>query len=522
MENYNNLSKEELIALLLETKDALNRQIADQDKEIKRQNKEIEELRSDRYKLSMRIEELIAKYENKVSELNKERIEKFIPKSEKLKDEDLVINELECIKESKKRRTPTENFVSDLKKAYTGEPIIMDYDFEGNGVDRSLVKPFGIDETWKVEYRPSSFEITKYEKPKYKDKDHIYMNSFDDDPFPHSPLTPSLASNILTMKYELAVPFYRYAGYLNTLGLKVSDADIAHWAGKSAELLEPVYEAILDRVLHPETDVLHIDETPLKVIDSDKSKCYVFVYATPFYESPAYLYRFVDGRSTADTKELLKDYKGYVVCDGYGGYDSLSDMGIKIQRCMVHARRYFADTIKALPDKEKKTHPAYNVLTIMSKIFEFESKFKEKKYTPSKIMEERNKPYYLDHIKKLDRYIDSLDPKEDTLLSKAIQYYKNNRKELYTYLENGYVDISNNLAERVVKPFVIARKNFLFCKSINGAEATSKLFSIIQTARANGLIVEKYLSYCLSHINKEPLDNLLPWSTKLPDEIYLK
>ena len=106
-------------------------------------------------------------------------------------------------------------------------------------------------------------------------------------------------------------------------------------------------------------------------------------------------------------------------------------------------------------------------------------------------------------------------------MEKAINHYFNDKKELYTFKESGYVDISNNLAERTVKPFVIFRKSFMFCKTKEGAETTSKAFSIVQTARANGVIVELYLKYVLENIAKKPIEELLPWSDKLPSNIKI-
>ena len=106
-------------------------------------------------------------------------------------------------------------------------------------------------------------------------------------------------------------------------------------------------------------------------------------------------------------------------------------------------------------------------------------------------------------------------------LSKAINYYLNQKDELYTYLDCGYVDISNNLAERVVKPFVTARKSFLFCKTVDGATTTGKLFSLVQTARANGVKSEQYIAYVISNINKKDINDLLPWSDKLPKDLLI-
>ena len=200
---------------------------------------------------------------------------------------------------------------------------------------------------------------------------------------------------------------------------------------------------------------------------------------------------------------------------------TLKDNGIKLQRCMVHSRRYFNDVIKTLNENDRKKSSAYKVLEIMSKLFKKEAEFKDKKYSASKIKEERNSSVYLGIIKELDEYIDSIDCTNSESLTKAVNYYLNNKKELYTYLESGYVDLSNNLAERVVKPFVVNRRSFLFCKTIDGAMTTGKLFSIVQTARANGLKSEQYLSYVISNINKKDINDLLPWSDKLPKDLLI-
>ena len=514
-----NMSKEELIELVLKKQ----REVAEKEKSVNDLSSQLEELQATHRDLMIRLENLIAQYEELVREKRALEIRPFIPKTEKLKDADQVINEIEVVKEKKRRKTPSETFLSQLKKAYRGEEddVIIDYDFEGNGISRDSVRLFGQDETYKLEFQPGTFTVKRILKNKYRDGEHIYEADSSADPFPHSPLTSSLAANILNMKYELGVPFYRYSQYLTQRGINISEADICHWAEKSMELLEPLYDRLFHDLINTKVNVLHIDETPLKVINAENTKCYMFVYATTFWEKPIYVYAFNDSRKTTETKEILKDYDGYVVVDGYAGYDSLADEGIKIQRCMIHARRYFNDCLIDLPEEEMKKNPAYRTLELMGKLFHHEKKFKEKKYTASRIQEERNKPYYLKCISKLDEYIDSIEPGLNSTLKKAVNYYQNNRKELYTYLENGYVDMQNNLAERVVKPFVIARKSFLFCKTADGADVTARLFSIVQTARANGLKSEQYLSYCLQNIRSVPIDDLLPWSEKLPSEIRI-
>lgn len=549
MDNYNNLSKEELIALITKQNKiiddtnkelrATNKELRDTNKELANKNKELtrnkkeltrqekllsikhaelEKLQVENRKLNLRIEELIAKYEDKLLASKKFQVEQFIPSSEKLIEEDLIINELEVIQEKKVRKAPTENFINDLKKLYEKEEII-DYDFKG--IDISNIKPFGIDESYKIEYKPAKFEVVKVVRKKYKDKDKIYQ-ALSDDPFPHSPLTPSLAANLIEMKFNLGIPFHRYSNYLISHGLNISDVNIYNYAKRTMDLLEPLYSELLNNLLHNEFNVIHADETPLKVIGSKKDKCYMFVYTTSFWEKPIYIYDFNDSRSTKNLKELLSDYKGYLVCDGYTGYDCLTKQGITIQRCMVHARRYFNDVLKVLDnEKERTKSPAYKVLNLMSKLFKYEDDFKKKTLTASQIVKQRNSSAYQSVIKDLNNYIDSINIDNNELLSKAVNYYNNNKKELYTYLDYGYLDISNNLAERVVKPFVIARKSFLFCKTADGATTTGKLFSIVQTARANGLKSEEYLTYVISNINKKDINDLLPWSNKLPKELLI-
>lgn len=542
MDNYNNLSKEELIALITKQNkllDDTNKELRDTNKELASKNKELarnkkeltrqekllsikhaelEKLQVENRKLNLRIEELIAKYEDKLLASKKFQVEQFIPSSEKLIEEDLIINELEVIQEKKVRKAPTENFINDLKKLYEKEEII-DYDFKG--IDISNIKPFGIDESYKIEYKPAKFEVVKVVRKKYKDKDKIYQ-ALSDDPFPHSPLTPSLAANLIEMKFNLGIPFHRYSNYLISHGLNISDVNIYNYAKRTLDLLEPLYSELLNNLLHNEFNVIHADETPLKVIGSKKDKCYMFVYTTSFWEKPIYIYDFNDSRSTKNLKELLSDYKGYLVCDGYTGYDCLTKQGITIQRCIVHARRYFNDVLKVLDnEKERSKSPAYKVLNLMSKLFKYEDGFKKKTLTASQIVKQRNSSAYQSVIKDLNNYIDSINIDNNELLSKAVNYYNNNKKELYTYLDYGYLDISNNLAERVVKPFVIARKSFLFCKTADGATTTGKLFSIVQTARANGLKSEEYLTYVISNINKKDINDLLPWSNKLPKELLI-
>ena len=490
--------------------------------EINNKTKELEQAQLKIRALNEEVNRLVKEYEAKKEVANKLIVEKFMPSSEKL-NKNIIINELEKItSEPVRRNSPYKQIVNDLKKLQNIEEIVIDYDFKANGVDRNKVKPFGEDESYKLEVKPIEFKAVKVTRKKYKDKENIY-EPLSDDIFPHSPLTASLASNIITMKYQLGIPFYRYANYLNTKGIAISDTDIGNWAAKAIDRLDPLYELLKKKLFNTSINVIHIDETPIKIIDEKKNKCYMFAYASTVWDSPILIYDFNSTRKCDRTAEFLKDYKGYIEVDGYSGYNMLKKQGIKVAKCMAHSRRMFNDVIKQLKTLEEiKTSPALEVIKIMAKLYKHEARFKKDNLTPSQIYKERNSDYYLKVIEELDLKINSIDISISNLMKKAVNYYKNQRNELFTYLESGYLPIDNNRIERdAIKVFVICRKNFLFCKNANGAEKTAKIFSIVQTARANGLKVEEYLKYLIENIDKVELEKLLPWHKDLPDELRI-
>ena len=490
--------------------------------EINNKTKELEQAQLKIRALNEEVNRLVKEYEAKKEVANKLIVEKFMPSSEKL-NKNIIINELEKItSEPVRRNSPYKQIVNDLKKLQNIEEIVIDYDFKANGLDRNKVKPFGEDESYKLEVKPIEFKAVKVTRKKYKDKENIY-EPLSDDIFPHSPLTASLASNIITMKYQLGIPFYRYANYLNTKDIAISDTDIGNWAAKAIERLDPLYELLKKKLFNTSINVIHIDETPIKIIDEKKNKCYMFAYASTVWDSPILIYDFNSTRKCDRTAEFLKDYKGYIEVDGYSGYNMLKKQGIKVAKCMAHSRRMFNDVIKQLKTLEEiKTSPALEVIKIMAKLYKHEARFKKDNLTPSQIYKERNSDYYLKVIEELDLKINSIDISISNLMKKAVNYYKNQRNELFTYLESGYLPIDNNRIERdAIKVFVICRKNFLFCKNANGAEKTAKIFSIVQTARANGLKVEEYLKYLIENIDKVELEKLLPWHKDLPDELRI-
>ena len=208
-----------------------------------------------------------------------------------------------------------------------------------------------------------------------------------------------------------------------------------------------------------------------------------------------------------------------MICSLFSKMDILKEQGVKINRCWVHARRQFLNIIKGLPEKEAKKTKSYQVIKRFNEVFQMDSK--DDHMAPEEKKKYRNTKEFKDKLNQLYDYVMKLNPEKNTSLSKAVNYFKNAWDDMLTFLEDGYLEMTNNAAERAIKPFVINRKNFLFCKTERGADATAELFSIIQTAQANLLIPDQYLSYVMYHIKSEPIEDLLPWSDKIPEELRI-
>ena len=522
MNNYENLSKDELIKLLLEK----DNKLVEKDNEIKETKIEFEKTLIELRDLRIKYDKLILKYDNEHQRQLRDTYNQFVKKSEKLEPIDEAINEAEA-KATKKpgQRKGNHNFTYDLIPNRT---IIKDLDEKDRICPNcgEVMVEIGEDSTKKIIKYPATYEVIEIITKKYACKnsncDSGVKQALSDDVFGHSPVTPSVVADIVNMKYSLGVPLDRYSKYLISKGINLSTQCLSNYVLEAADILAPLYLRLKYELTHNKANVIHADETTLKVLDiTDRENCYMFVYTTTFFDNPVYIYEFSESRKTDKTEELFKDYNGYLVCDKYAGYDKFKYKLLGIQRCMAHARRYFFDVLKGLSPKEAKQSKARLVVEKFDKIFNQEKQFKEKKYTVSQIKEKRNTNEYQILVDSLHDEIWNIEAQPGSLLEKAVNYAKNSWDELFTYREYGYLEISNNLAERSVKPFVIARKNFLFSKTENGAQASGLLFSIIQTAKANGLCIERYLEYALNNINKLKIDDILPWSDKLPKELKL-
>lgn len=338
-------------------------------------------------------------------------------------------------------------------------------------------------------------------------------------------LSPSLLAYIMDTKYSQAVPLYRQEKQFNNFGIDLSRQNLANWVIHGANnWLNYLYDRMHEFLL--KEDIVHADETTLQVLSEKgkvaSSKSYMWLFATGASSPPIYLYEYQPSRANEHPKKFLTGFSGFLQTDGYAGYNSVQD--VTQLGCFAHARRGFTDALKSLPkgSVQSKTN-AQEGLDFCNRLFQIERDLKdlstEERYQKRL---EQSKPV-------LESFLSWLKIKEQQTLpksglGKAIKYCLNQWAKLEAFLLDGRLEISNNRAERAIKPFVIGRKNFLFSKSVKGAKASAITYSIIETAKANGLVPFFYLKYLFEKLpnidvqNNEILDELLPWSQSIPEE----
>lgn len=331
--------------------------------------------------------------------------------------------------------------------------------------------------------------------------------------------SPSLASWILYEKFAKSVPFYRLEKSLEELGAKVSRTTMANWAIQCNSL----YFKHLTDYFHRELlkrKYLMMDETPIQVLHepgrTPESKSYVWLMRSGNDGLPPIIYyRYAPTRSGDVALELTDGIQPgtYLMCDGFSGYNKLKD--VRRCTCYAHIRRYFYEAIPAGHDRDI-TNPAVQGVMYCNKLFSYENKYAERHYKPETIKKRRLK----DEKPVIEAFLDWADKQVvigNSKFSKALTYFKNRRNDLMTYLEDGHCSLSNNWSENSIRPVTVGRKNWLFSSSVDGAEASMNIYTIIEMAKLHGLNRQKYLEYILEHrpsaeMTDEELSLLAPWN----------
>jgi transposase len=384
----------------------------------------------------------------------------------------------------------------------------------------------GEDVSEKLDFIPAKVKVIEHIRPKYAcrecektgTKNNIKQAQMPLMPINKGMATSSLLSQIITSKYQYALPLHRQEMMFKQYGIELSRKTMSDWVLKSATLFEPLIKRLRETLLTQ--PVVHADETTVNVVNSDKVKSYMWLYCTGT-DSPRpinkeqtnhipniVLYDYQNSRAASCVVDYLDGYSGYLQVDGYQAY---AQTQATLVGCWAHARRKFIEAKQV--QGNNKTGKADVALSLIQKLYGIESKLKDKtteeKY---EIRQQQTKPI----LDKLHQWLEQNQPRliGKTKLAEAANYLANQWPKLNIYLEDGRLNIDNNRAERAIKPFVIGRKNWMFSQTSNGANASATLYSIIETAKTNGLIPFDYIMKCLDELcQAEPDTNsLLPWN----------
>jgi len=244
----------------------------------------------------------------------------------------------------------------------------------------------------------------------------------------------------------------------------------------------------------------------------------MWVRASGLPDKKVILFDYAPGRGGDIAKQLLCDYKGYLQTDDYAGYNAAcAGENITQLGCWAHARRKFIDAQKAtaLKGKKVKAGKASVAINLIGKLYNIERQIKDQSVEARYAIRQRDSVPILNKLRHwLDKTLHHVLPKG--LLGKALNYLHRNWSKLTLYTEQGYLNIDNNTAENAIRPFVIGRKNWLFSDTPKGAKASAMLYSIIETAKANGLEPFAYLTQVFTALPSaqtlDEIEALLPWA----------
>ena len=378
---------------------------------------------------------------------------------------------------------------------------------------------------------PETFIVDEHHVHVYASKDNdgtILKVPRPRDLFRNSIATPALVASIINGKYTNALPLERQAKTYKMNGINLATNTMANWVIRSTDMyLSLIYDRMHELIY--DSKVIHADETPVKVMRIDNAKIkngkktYMWVYRNRSLKGthPIVLYDWQDSRRSDHPREFLKTFSGTVVTDGYQVYHKLEKEreDLKVAGCWIHARRPFADFIKSVGLTAAKGSIAQEAYDMITEMLRIDNTFDDLPVS------DRRKQRQLILSEKVDAYFTWIKQKYTQVtpngsIGKALAYSINQEKYLRVFLTNGNIPMDNNYAEQAIRPFTLGRKNFVLIESSNGAKASAVLYSLVETAKANGLNTFEYFNLLLTEIpqhvddnNLRFLDNLLPWAS---------
>jgi transposase len=379
--------------------------------------------------------------------------------------------------------------------------------------DTTGLKKIGEEVSETLEYTPASLIKRRTIRPKYAtpDNEGVIIADLPSRPIDKAIVEACLLAHILVSKYVDHLPFYRQIQmFKRDFGWEPAQSTISDWMTSCCQLLAPLYNTLKQKIL--DSDYIQADESPIKVLDSDKKgkshQGYQWVYHDPVQKRVLFNYR--KGRGQHGPKELLAGYHGYLQCDGYTVYDKIgTDPKIILAGCLAHARRKFHDAL----DSDKKR--AEIALTLFRKMYLEERAIKQdtpNDFANRKLLRDQKIKPLLTQIKTwIEQEQFNVLPKSP--IGKAMTYFVNQYPKLEAIFQDGRLELDNNLIENAIRPMAIGRKNYLFCGSHQAAQNTAMLYSFFGSCKMQNINPRQWLTNTLEKIpdhSIQKLEELLP------------
>lgn len=371
-----------------------------------------------------------------------------------------------------------------------------------------------------INYIPAIFEIIEQHREVAscpKCQDGVVVAPAPLQILPKVGVSESFLSYLVVSKFEDRQPLYHLESKMYSNGVDCSRQNMARWLIDLVEPLRPIYNLLKDCII--EYDVASCDATGLQVLNEPgraaqtKSDVYCMTGGPPGKE--VVLYDYNASKHSAFVRDWFTGFKGYLHVDADNVFDLVATTGAVLACCNAHARRKFEPIAKG-----NKGHGiAKQALSYYGDLYKIEREAKDKALTPEQrhnLRREKSRPIMNEMYEWLDKVYPTTLPQSS--LGKAVAYALNHKIEMQRFLDDGRVEIDNNHTERMIKPLVIARKNFMFCDSIGGANAVCMHLGLIQTAKAHALDPYEYYVALLTNIphcqSVEDYELLLPWNIK--------
>ncbi len=392
--------------------------------------------------------------------------------------------------------------------------------------DGTALVEIGRETSEQIEFIPATARVLVHIRPKYgcpTCKTGIRIAPMPPQPIPKSLASPSLLAFVTVSKYADALPLYRQETILGRIGVDLSRATLASWMVRAGELVQPLVNLMREELL--DHGFVQCDESRFQVLHEPgktaQSLSYVWVQRGEPEDCPLVLYEYDPSRSAEVPKRLFEGFQGILQTDGYEGYGAIGrEPGVVHVGCWAHARRKFTDALKAGGKNRKKgakrgakQSKAEAGLRFLQKLYTIERSVKDA--TPEerlRVRQEQSLPVVAELRAWLNASLGSVVPQ--SLTGKALAYLDGQWPKLVRVFDYGQVPLDTNLVENAIRPFAVGRKNWLFADTVGGAEASANLYSLVETAKANGIEPWAYLQRVFADLPKaqtlEDVEALLP------------